>query len=98
VPDRKIVASVTKIFEKDWAAAVGPRKDVFKERPETTIPKTARKMAKNIARELSPVEPVVERVIKEVEEESDVQLDSNEMQDASGMPSGTPLKKQFRML
>ena len=82
VPDRKIIASVTKIFEKDWAAAVGPRKDVFQERPETTITKTARKMAKNIARELPPVGPVVERVIKEVEEESDVQLDPNEMQDA----------------
>jgi hypothetical protein len=83
VPDRKIIASVINIFEKDWAAAVGPRKDIAPEPPETTVTRTARKVAKNIARDLPPVGPVVERVLKEVaREDSDVQLDHKEVQDA----------------
>ena len=83
VPDGKIVASVTRIFEKDWVAAVGPKKGVSPESHETTASRTAWKVAKNIARELPPVGPVVERVIKEVaKEDSEVQVDQKEMQEA----------------
>ncbi len=83
VPDRKIIASVTRIFEKDWVAAVGSKKGASQEPPESIVSKTARKVAKNIARDLPPVGPVVEGVIREVaREDSDVQLDHKEVQEA----------------
>ena len=83
LPDRKIIASVSKIFEADWSAATGPAKEATVEAPNATVAKAARKVAKSIAKDLPPVGPVVERVIKEVaREDSEIELDHKEVQNA----------------
>lgn len=81
--DRKIVASVMKVFEADWRFAAGPRKELGTDLPNNTAASTAKKVAKSIARELPPVGPVMEKVLKEVESgDSEIEFDRKELQSA----------------
>ena len=81
LPDKKIIAAVTKVFEADWESAVASAKDLNVEAPNATVAKAAKKVAKSVAKDLPPVGPVVERVIREVtREDSDIELDHKDVQ------------------
>ena len=81
LPDKKIIAAVTKVFEADWESAVASAKDLNEEAPNATVAKAAKKVAKSVAKDLPPVGPVVERVIREVtREDSDIELDHKDVQ------------------
>jgi cardiolipin synthase A/B len=81
LPDKKIIASVTKVFEADWESGVASAKDLNVEAPNATVAKAAKKVAKSVAKDLPPVGPVVERVIREVtREDSDIELDHKDVQ------------------
>ena len=81
LPDKKIIASVTKVFEADWESAVASPKELNVEAPNATVAKAAKKVAKSVAKDLPPVGPVVERVIREVtREDSDIELDHKDVQ------------------
>jgi phosphatidylserine/phosphatidylglycerophosphate/cardiolipin synthase-like enzyme len=83
VPDKKIIASVTRIFEADWESAIASVKELNLEAPNATVAKAAKKVAKSVAKDLPPVGPVVERVIREVtREDSDIELDHKDVQTA----------------
>jgi len=82
-PNRRIVASVMKVFEADWRSAAAPRKEPGTDLPNNTAASTAKKVAKSIARELPPVGPVMEKVMKEVASgDSEIEIDQNELQSA----------------
>jgi hypothetical protein len=51
-PNRKIVASVMKVFEADWRSAAAPMKEPGTDLPNNTAASTAKKVANSIAREL----------------------------------------------
>jgi phosphatidylserine/phosphatidylglycerophosphate/cardiolipin synthase-like enzyme len=79
--DRKIIASVMKVFEADWRSAASPRKEPDTDLPDNTAASTAKKVAKSIARELPPVGPVMEKVLKEVASgDSEIEIDHKELQ------------------
>lgn len=81
--DRKIIASVMKVFEADWRSAASPRKEPGADLPTNTAASTAKKVAKSVARELPPVAPVMEKVMKEVESgDSEIEVDQKELQSA----------------
>jgi phosphatidylserine/phosphatidylglycerophosphate/cardiolipin synthase-like enzyme len=81
--DRKIIASVMKVFEADWRSAASPRKEPDTDLPDNTAASTAKKVAKSIARELPPVGPVMEKVLKEVASgDSEIEIDPKELQSA----------------
>ena len=81
LPDKKIIAAVTKVFEADWESGVASAKDLNVEAPNATVAKAAKKVAKSVAKDLPPVGPVVERVIREVtREDSDIELDHKDVQ------------------
>ena len=81
LPDKKIIAAVTKVFEADWELGVASAKDLNVEAPNATVAKAAKKVAKSVAKDLPPVGPVVERVIREVtREDSDIELDHKDVQ------------------
>jgi cardiolipin synthase len=81
LPDKKIIAGVTKVFESDWESGVASAKDLSVEAPNATVAKAAKKVAKSVAKDLPPVGPVVERVIREVtREDSDIELDHKDVQ------------------
>ena len=82
-PNRKIVASVMKVFEADWRSAAAPRKEPGTDLPNNTAARTAKKVAKSIARDLPPVGPVMEKVMKEVASvDSEIEVDQKELQSA----------------
>jgi cardiolipin synthase A/B len=82
-PDRKIIASVSKMFEADWRFAAAPRKEPAAEGTNNTVASTAKKVAKSIARDLPPVGPVIENVVKEItRDDSEIEIDHKELQSA----------------
>ena len=61
--DRKVVASLAKVFREDWQLAEAAKEQ---EREKAPAEKVAKKLAKVVARELPPVAPVLEELIKQM--------------------------------
>ena len=57
VPDRKIIASVIKVFEADWDAAAARPKEATVEPPSTTVAKRPKKWRRVLPGTFRPLDP-----------------------------------------
>lgn len=78
IHERKIVQSLVKVFESDWATLLPPRKEMEGKRVPAT--RAVKRVAKAVVRDL-PLEPLVERALKQaLSEIGDVKLRRHELE------------------
>jgi len=81
--DAKVVGSLLRTFEEDWASTGAPRMDLVAEPAASPAAKAVKKIAKAVAKDLPPVAAAVEQAVKQVVgEKAEVELDHAEVEDA----------------
>ena len=76
--DSKVLSSLMKVFEDDWALTEQSAPNAVDDKP---ISKVAKRVAKAVARDMPPVMPVLDGVVKElVGEKAELDLNAGEVE------------------
>jgi phosphatidylserine/phosphatidylglycerophosphate/cardiolipin synthase-like enzyme len=95
--DAKVVNSLVRIFEEDWASTGASKAAALKEQASVPAARAAKRIAKAVAKDLPPVAPVVEQVVKEMAgKTAGVELDGAEVEETVKDAVKTAVKEAVR--